>query len=68
MRITPLRGSSVAWLKCSTCRLKCRPAAVGPDGNCPRCGDVRMLRLSFGGRLDQPAQGTDRRTRDADCG
>ncbi|WP_416979784.1 hypothetical protein [Streptomyces sp. T028] len=56
MRITPLRGIGVMWLKCPACRLKCRPTAVGPDGVCPRCGDARMLRLSFG---DRPAQ-TDR--------
>ncbi|MBN0048528.1 hypothetical protein JS756_31410 [Streptomyces actuosus] len=53
MRITPLRGVGVAWMKCPACRLKCRPTAVGPDGSCPRCGNARMLRLSFG---DRPAR------------
>jgi len=50
VRIIPLRGAGVAWLKCPACRLKCRPTAVGPDGQCPRCGEARMLKLSFGGR------------------
>lgn len=50
MRITPLRGIGVTWFKCPACRLKCRPTAVGPEGTCPRCGDARMLRLSFGER------------------
>jgi hypothetical protein len=50
MRITPLRGAGVTWLKCPACRLKCRPTALGPDGRCPRCGHERMLKLSFGGR------------------
>lgn len=50
MRITPLRGNGVTWFKCPACRLKCRPAAVGPDGTCPGCGHARMLKLSFGGR------------------
>ncbi|MFJ8111372.1 hypothetical protein [Streptomyces sp. NPDC096132] len=57
MRITPLRGIGVTWYKCPACRLKCRPAAVGPDGNCPGCGHARMLKLSFGGGATrQPAQ------------
>ncbi len=55
MRITPLRGPGVAWFTCSACRLKCHPSAVGPDGNCPRCGSSRMLKLSLGGRSAQPA-------------
>jgi hypothetical protein len=57
VRITPLRGRGVAWLKCPACRLKCRPTAVGPDGLCPRCGQARMLKLAFGGRttLEPPA-------------
>ncbi|WP_329374465.1 hypothetical protein [Streptomyces sp. NBC_01483] len=50
MRIIPLRGAGVAWFKCPACRLKCRPTAVGPDGQCPRCCGARMLKLSFGGR------------------
>ncbi|MDH6437164.1 hypothetical protein M2158_005705 [Streptomyces sp. SAI-144] len=61
MRITPLRGSGVTWLQCPACRLKCRPAAVGPDGACPRCGTARLLKLSLGGRPDKPTPGTDRR-------
>jgi DNA-directed RNA polymerase subunit RPC12/RpoP len=48
VRIIPLRGAGVAWFKCPACRLKCRPTAVGPDGQCPRCGQTRMLKLSFG--------------------
>ncbi|OLZ63153.1 hypothetical protein AV521_39870 [Streptomyces sp. IMTB 2501] len=68
MRITPLHGSGVVWLKCPACRLKCRPAAVGPDGNCPRCGDVRMLRLSFGGRAFQAAADSDRPAQGSDWG
>ncbi|MFG2549521.1 hypothetical protein [Streptomyces sp. NPDC048581] len=58
MRITPLRGNGVTWLKCPACRLKCRPTAVGSDGNCPRCGSARLLKLSFGGRAVQPVPGT----------
>ncbi|MCX4904004.1 hypothetical protein [Streptomyces sp. NBC_00878] len=54
MRIIPLRGATVAWFKCPSCRLKCRPTAVGPDGQCPRCGEARMLKLSFGGRTSKP--------------
>ncbi|MEV0171978.1 hypothetical protein AB0I00_12785 [Streptomyces sp. NPDC050803] len=50
MRITPLRGTGVAWLKCPACRLKCRPTAVEADGHCPRCGHANLLKLSFGGR------------------
>ncbi|WP_326719878.1 hypothetical protein OHT59_10530 [Streptomyces sp. NBC_00243] len=50
MRITPLRGLGVAWMKCPACRLKCRPTAVAPEGKCPRCGEARMLKLSFGNR------------------
>jgi hypothetical protein len=50
VRINPLRGAAVAWFKCPACRLKCRPTAVGPDEQCPRCGEARMLKLSFGGR------------------
>ncbi|MHC5902912.1 hypothetical protein ACVNF4_03210 [Streptomyces sp. S6] len=49
MRITSLRGTGVTWLKCPACRLKCRPTAAGPDRQCPRCGQARMLKLSFGG-------------------
>ncbi|GAA2433735.1 hypothetical protein ACFPFX_29185 [Streptomyces mauvecolor] len=48
MRTTPLRGQDVAWLKCPTCRLKCRPTAVVADGPYPRCGS--MLKLAFVGR------------------
>ncbi|MCH0564146.1 MULTISPECIES: hypothetical protein [unclassified Streptomyces] len=59
MRITPLRGIGVSWLKCPACRLKCRPAAVGPDGGCPRCGNAGMLRLSFGGRPARSERDTD---------
>ncbi|MER6126520.1 hypothetical protein ABT173_28675 [Streptomyces sp. NPDC001795] len=55
MRVTPLRGTGVTWLKCPACRLKCRPAAVGPDGSCPRCGNARLLTLSLGGRSGQSA-------------
>ncbi|GAA3830515.1 hypothetical protein GCM10022206_81410 [Streptomyces chiangmaiensis] len=51
MRIIPLRGSGVTWLKCPACRLKFRPTALGPDGQCPRCGETRLLKLSFGGPL-----------------
>lgn len=54
MRITPLRGSGVAWIKCPGCRLKCRPTALAPDGSCPRCGESSLLKLTFGGRADQP--------------
>jgi hypothetical protein len=50
VRVIPLHGAGVAWLKCPACRLKCRPAAVGQGGQCPRCGEARMLKLSFGGR------------------
>ncbi|GAA3846475.1 hypothetical protein ACFS5L_05965 [Streptomyces phyllanthi] len=60
MRITPLRGTGVAWLKCPACRLKCRPTAVAPDGNCPRCGKARMLKLSFGGRVTVAAPDASR--------
>ncbi|WP_367325787.1 hypothetical protein [Streptomyces sp. HUAS ZL42] len=60
MRITPLRGIGVAWLKCPACRLKCRPTAIGPDGGCPRCGNAGLLKLSLGGRPDQPAPDADR--------
>jgi DNA-directed RNA polymerase subunit RPC12/RpoP len=56
MRITRLRGSGVAWLKCTACRLKASPSAVGADGHCPRCGHTRMLKLSFGGRFTQPTE------------
>ena len=59
MRIIPLRGAGVAWFKCPACRLKCRPTAVGEDGLCPRCGEARMLKLSFGGRGSRPAPDTD---------
>ncbi|MFF4508255.1 hypothetical protein [Streptomyces sp. NPDC001401] len=60
MRIIPLRGATVAWFKCPACRLKCRPTAVGPDGHCPRCGETRMLKLSFGGRTTQSTSDGDR--------
>ncbi|MFK4104225.1 hypothetical protein ACI2L1_29900 [Streptomyces sp. NPDC019531] len=59
MRITPLRGLGVTWLKCPACRLKCRPTAVGPDGICPRCGNARMLKLSFGRPLTHPGPDAD---------
>jgi hypothetical protein len=45
VRITPLRGPGAALLKCPACRLKCRPAAIGPDGACPGCGHERLLRV-----------------------
>ena len=60
MRIIPLRGAGVAWFKCPACRLKCRPTAVGPDGQCPRCGEARMLKLSFGGRAMAASPDGDR--------
>ncbi|MFF3468003.1 hypothetical protein [Streptomyces sp. NPDC002619] len=60
MRITPLRGFGVTWLKCPACRLKCRPTAVGPGGACPRCGNSRLLRLSLGGSGAQSTQDTKR--------
>ncbi|MGW4518124.1 hypothetical protein ACWEO4_40735 [Streptomyces sp. NPDC004393] len=60
MRIIPLRGPAVAWFKCPACRLKCRPTAVGADGQCPRCGEARMLRLSFGSRTTASAPDGDR--------
>lgn len=60
MRITPLLGLGVVWLKCPACRLKCRPGAVGPVGQCPRCGEAHMLRLSFGGRTKDPAADVSR--------
>lgn len=60
MRIIPLRGAGVAWFKCPACRLKCRPTAVGEDGQCPRCGESRMLKLSFGGRTTTSASDGDR--------
>ncbi|MEI5525460.1 hypothetical protein WB401_12915 [Streptomyces brasiliscabiei] len=60
MRITPLRGAAVAWFKCPACRLKCRPTAVGPDGQCPRCGQARMLKLSFGGPAARSAPDDER--------
>jgi predicted RNA-binding Zn-ribbon protein involved in translation (DUF1610 family) len=45
MRITPLRGAGAALLKCTACRLKCRPTATAPDGSCPNCGHARLLRV-----------------------
>ncbi|MER5548902.1 hypothetical protein ABT274_39975 [Streptomyces sp. NPDC001127] len=60
MRITPLHGFGVTWLKCPACRLKCRPTAVGPDDACPRCGEPRLLKLSLGGHPDRPAPDTNR--------
>jgi hypothetical protein len=60
VRITPLHGLGVVWLTCPACRLKCRPDAVGPDGQCPRCGETRMLKLSFGGRAKAPAANVNR--------
>ena len=59
MRIIPLRGAGVAWFKCPACRLKCRPTAVGPDRQCPRCREARMLKLSFGGRTTTSASDDD---------
>ena len=59
MRITPLRGTGVPWLKCPDCRLKCHPTAVGADGRCPRCGHESLLKLSFGGRAVRPAADPD---------
>jgi hypothetical protein len=55
VRITPLRGTGVTWLKCPGCRLKCHPTAVGADGHCPRCGHDSLLKLSSGGRAARPA-------------
>lgn len=46
MRIPRLRGAS-ALLKCPGCRLKCLPAAVEPDGSCPRCGHQRLLHVDI---------------------
>ncbi|WP_406731454.1 hypothetical protein [Streptomyces sp. NBC_01794] len=46
MRIPRLRGGS-ALLKCPMCRLKCLPAAVEPDGSCPRCGHERLLSMDL---------------------
>ncbi|MFC5802639.1 hypothetical protein [Streptomyces formicae] len=46
MRIPRLRGGG-ALLKCPACRLKCLPAAVGPDGSCPRCGHERLLSMDI---------------------
>ncbi|MEU5893956.1 hypothetical protein ABZ835_45305 [Streptomyces sp. NPDC047461] len=60
MRVVPLRGGFVAWLKCPACRLKCRPRAVGPDGQCPQCGEVRMLKLSFGSQSVRSTSDRDR--------
>lgn len=62
MRITPLRGAGVAWLKCPACRLKCRPSAVGPDGQCPGCGEAKMLKLTFGGQHGLLGRTAARRT------
>ncbi|MEU1784855.1 hypothetical protein ABZ553_02780 [Streptomyces sparsogenes] len=56
MITTPPCGTGVTWLKCPGRRLKCRPAAVGADGRCPRCGNDRMLKPTFGGRATQPAR------------
>ncbi|MEU0649424.1 hypothetical protein [Streptomyces umbrinus] len=55
MRIIALRGTDVAWFKRPACRLKCRPSAVSPDGQCPRCDKARMPKLSFGSRSAIPA-------------
>ncbi|MGW1785949.1 hypothetical protein ACWCQQ_43755 [Streptomyces sp. NPDC002143] len=60
MRITPLRGIGVTWFKCPACRLKCRPAAVGPDSSCPGCGHASMLKLSFGRHVSSPGHKNDR--------
>jgi hypothetical protein len=60
VRITPLRGTGVAWFKCPACRLKCRPTAIGPSGGCPRCGNDRMLKLTLGSRPTRPAQDSER--------
>ena len=60
MRITPLRGAGVTWLKCPACGLKCRPTAATPGGGCPRCGNDRMLKLTFGARTARPSQGSAR--------
>jgi len=46
VRIPRLRGGG-ALLKCPACRLKCLPAAVGPDGYCPRCGHERLLSVDI---------------------
>lgn len=60
MRIIPLNGAGVVWFKCPACRLKCRPTAVGADGRCPRCGEARMLKLSFGDRISPSASDGER--------
>ncbi|AXE81990.1 hypothetical protein ACFU9X_41725 [Streptomyces atratus] len=49
MRIPRLLGSDGALLKCPACRLKCLPAAVGEDGNCPRCGHDHLVRVGIWG-------------------
>ncbi|TQK49931.1 hypothetical protein FBY35_0222 [Streptomyces sp. SLBN-118] len=46
MRIPRLRGGG-ALHKCPACRLKCLPAAVEPDGSCPRCGHQRLLSMDI---------------------
>ncbi|NUP45221.1 MAG: hypothetical protein HOY76_51415 [Streptomyces sp.] len=60
MRITPLRGTGVAWFKCPACHLKCRPAAIGPSAGCPRCGNDRMLKLTLAGGPVRPPQDSER--------
>ncbi|SFT31466.1 hypothetical protein [Streptomyces sp. ok210] len=62
MRILRLLGSSGTLLKCPACRLKCLPAAVGEDGNCPRCGHDHLMRVGIlsgyaGQAADKPADG-----------
>ncbi|MFS4091651.1 hypothetical protein [Streptomyces sp. AF1A] len=56
MRVTPLHGVGITWLKCPACGPTCRPAAVGPNGGCPLCGTGRLLKLSFGGTPPRTAE------------
>ncbi|WP_411142795.1 hypothetical protein [Streptomyces sp. x-80] len=65
MRITPLRGTGAALLKCPdpTCGLTCRPTALAAQGRCPGCGHDRLIRLDFtrGGRRSTPTASSTRR-------
>ncbi|TQJ36879.1 hypothetical protein OHU34_01140 [Streptomyces sp. NBC_00080] len=60
MRIPRLLGSNGALLKCPACRLKCLPAAVGEDGNCPRCGHDRLFRMGVLGTYSGQTPSTAR--------
>ncbi|MEH0580719.1 MULTISPECIES: hypothetical protein [Streptomyces] len=60
MRLTALRGTGVAWLKCPVCRLKCSDIAVGPSDGIPLCGHVRMLELYFADRSMQESEDAGR--------